>query len=134
MTLRLELRNWMEDLDGLSAGEYTFAYNGAVTTNSEDLQVSIPHSVDHSVIGDIQGELIYVNSSGQGLIQTTGMYKFYDFASSNMDVITPRDLQINVDAFGADNTVATEASLRVEVEYKYEKVTNQDLLEILDIL
>ena len=134
MTLRLMIQNWQEDLEGLGGGEYTFAYNAAVTTNSEDLSTSIPHSVDHSVIGDIQGEVVYNNAAGQSSLETAGMFKFYDFAVSGMDVITPRDLQINVDAFGADNTVATEGRVRVEVEYKYEKVTNQDLLEILDIL
>lgn len=134
MTLRLMIQNWQEDLEGLSANQYTLAYNGAVTTNSEDLQTAIPHSVDHNVIGDIQGEVVYNNQSGNGSLFCTGMEKFYDFAVKDMDVITPRDLQINVDAFGADNTIATEGRLRVEVEYKYERVSDKDLLEVLDIL
>ena len=52
----------------------------------------------------------------------------------HLDLITARNLRLNADVFGANAASITEASIRCDVFFTYEKVTKGDILELLEII
>jgi len=129
--IKFSLNNWSEDLEGTVAVELNMAVQCALVRDPDDtLTIQTPaNSSSHDVLAehkcDIWSEL--------GNAHVSADQKEYYF-DENMDVPTARNLRFNVIGQGADVASLTEAVMRCEVEYTYEKIDDKGMLDLLDIL
>ncbi len=119
--------------DVLIAAEVV-SVNGALVRDPDDAtQVQFPqNTVEHDVIADYQQEYIgIVGAAGQFTVKNHGNQGIFDFEAMGVDVITARNMRINTQA---DGTELGTATTRVIIFYTLEKVTDVDILNLLDIL
>jgi len=132
----MQFMNWSEDYEGLAQGETTFAAQGALLRDPDDATtIQIPAgSVQHDVIAEAQlvGYIHSVTNENLGPM-ITGVTKIINFNHED-DVITARNMRLNVIGQGNDSAVLTETVLQAEIYYTLEKVTDVDILNLLDIL
>jgi len=132
----LQFMNWSEDYEGLAQGETTFAAQGALIRDPDDTTtIQIPAGrVQHDVLAEAQlvGYLHSVTNENLGPT-VTGVTKIYDFNHED-DIVSARNLRLNVVGQGNDSAVLTETVFQSEVHYTLEKVTDIDILNLLDIL
>jgi len=132
----LQFMNWSEDYEGLAQGETTFAAQGALLRDPDDATtIQIPAgTVQHDVIAEAQlvGYIHSVTNENLGPF-LSGVMKIIDFNDED-DMITARNLRLNVIGQGNDSAVLTETVFQAEIYYTLEEVTDTDILNLLDIL
>ena len=136
LDITLQFMSWNEDLEGIVAGEYIWAAQGALIRDPDDTTtIQIPAgSVQHDVLMETQ-MVGYYNSTVAEISGPfiTGVHKTQHYNEED-DVISARNLRLNVVGQGNDVAILTETALQAEVRYRYEEVKDADLLNILDIL
>lgn len=129
-----EWRSWGTDLVGLGAIEADLQMNCSLIRDPDDITTTqMPqNAVQHDVIAETS-EGVFQNPTGSLAGFTSLLRKTIDFPE-HIDVITARNMRFNATGGGADSANITESAARVEVYYTLEKVTDADILELLDIL
>ena len=99
---------------------------------------SLPsNSVQHDVLMDLEVSM-YITASSASPIQNFANeernFKQIYFSGEGVDVITARNMRLNLDAEGADAADATEAFGIAIIHYTLEEVKDEDILALLDIL
>ena len=133
--MKISSYNLSEDLFNLT-GDVAAQISAALVRDPDDsVNITPPNSVKHDILqyllldivgtdlGTAGGSITYINE-----MVDTG------YIPETIDVITARNLRFNIDQFGTNKSDLTASGMRAEVWYTYEKVTNTDLAELLDIL
>lgn len=101
-------------------------------TNTDEIPSNV---VEHDVIGDMKFA-IGVDHDAVGTLQgtqtMTSSRKEVNFVSEGLDVVTARNMRFNSDA--DVNDFVGEPNVEVEIHYTLERVTDIDILNLLDIL
>lgn len=132
----LQFINWNEDLEALATGEYVFGAQGCLVRDPDDTTtIQIPaNTVQHDVLMEINISGFYnLDTSQISGPFLTGVVNRQHYNEED-DVITARNLRLNVVGQGNDVVILTESALRANIRYRYEEVKDADLLNILDIL
>lgn len=132
----LEISSLSEDFEGISVDKLA-RVNGALVKDPDDTSTIGPptDSVDHDVIADINCEILIVAGvAGDTAFWVSQIAKKFNFSAEGVDVITARNMRLNVDVFGTDAADLTESAIQVTVHYTLEKITDADILALLDIL
>lgn len=128
--------NWNEDVEGI-VGDLTMGCVGALIRDPDDItsQAFPNNEVQHDVVAAFSAELQSDADGSADLtaIEVEGARKVVEIPE-HIDLITARNMRWNVNGTGPDNASLTESAGRVAVYYTLEKVTNADILELLDIL
>lgn len=92
--------------------------------------------VQHDVLMDLEAsQYITLTASGNNLaVGEENNFKQIYFDQEGVDVITARNMRLNIDAEGTDGADATEAFGICIIHYTLEKVSDNDILNLLDIL
>ena len=135
--LTLILKDVAEDIEGISVDKL-IRYVGALVKDPDDTTSTLITlgRVDHDVLADFSVNLIIVaGTAGDTVAMFDGpTFREFNFSAEGLDVITARNLRLNVDAAGTNGADATEASLAAVIRYTLEKITDQDILALLDII
>jgi hypothetical protein len=133
--MRITPYNLSEDLHNLT-GDFAMQVSAALVRDPDDsTNITPPNSVKHDILQylllDITG-----NDTGStgGSIMVVNESVDTGYIPESIDVITARNLRFNIDQFGSNKSDLTASGMRAEVWFTYEKVTNTDLAELLDIL
>lgn len=132
--VRFDIEDIGLDVDGIVNGQWQ--YRGALVRDpDDDDSIEIPNNeVQHDVICDHNIEVMVDATATQGNAFATVKPIIYEFAKNELDVITARNMRYNVAASGADKANATMAISHCAVWYTLEKVSDSDILNLLDIL
>lgn len=133
MMLIVELIN--EDLEGISVDKI-ITYKVCLIRDPDDsTSVSIPtNEVQHDVIMDHQVDVALIAGvAGDSGLAVSINRKEIDIPE-HVDLITARNMRLNVVATGSDKADATEAVGTSQIYYTLEEVKDADILELLDIL
>jgi len=90
--------------------------------------------VDHDVIADHEVEVLISAGTAEAIIHITPQFIIFDFSNLDVDVITARNMRLNIDAEGTNAADATGAFGIGQIYYTLEKIKDDDILEILNIL
>jgi len=107
----------------------------ALVRDPDDITtVLIPNnSVQHDVIADYIHEtlVLEITAVGEIFLAGNGFNKIIDFTNLGLDVITARNMRFNSVATttGGNGTI-----FGVAIHYTLEKISNEDILNLLDIL
>ena len=132
----LEVKSIIEDFEGISVDKIA-TIRAAVVKDPDDVtSIVVPdETVDHDVILDVEGEvLIVAGTAGDTIALFRNMRIQVNFSAEGVDVITARNMRMNVQAVGTDAADITEASINSTTHYTLEKITDADILALLDIL
>ena len=110
--------------------------NMAIVRDPDDTKTTTMQSnvVQHDVLADFEWEILIVagTAGDPGIIMTAQKY-VYDIPE-HIDVISFRNLRFNAVADDDNAADITEAVALVQLFYTLEKVRDDDILELLDIL
>jgi len=118
---------------GIGATVTTHTVQAALVRDPDDAaSYEIPENeVQHDVICDYLNEVIYTinTTNGVGAIIFSNPKEYIYFSENEFDIISARNLRLV--GFG---TATTEMEVDVTIWYTLEKITKDEVLEILDIL
>lgn len=92
------------------------------------------NTVEHDVIADHEVEVLISAGTAEAIIWITPYSIILDFDKMGVDVITARNMRLNIDAEGTNAADATGAFGVAQIYYTLEKIKDEDILEILNIL
>lgn len=132
----LEIKSIIEDFEGISVDKLATIRAALIRDPDDVTSILIPdETVDHDVLVDLEGEvLIVAGVAGDTVGLFRNMRISINFSAEGVDVITARNLRMNVQAVGTDAADVTEASINATIHYTLEKITDADILALLDIL
>lgn len=125
-----------EDLENFSV-DRVVRYRIALIKDPDDT-TSLAHGsnrTEHDVLADLEVSVLTVAGTAGDpgtLIEVNS--KLINFEEMKVDVITARNMRLNVDAEGTDATLATEAFGIAIIYYTLEEVKDDDIINLLDIL
>ena len=108
---------------------------GLVRDPDDSVNITPPNSVKHDILQYLLVDITGTDIANRGAsIHVLNESVDTGYIPEGIDVITARNLRFNIDQFGTSKSILTASGMRCEVWYTYEKVTNTDLAELLDIL
>lgn len=133
--MKISSYNLSEDLFNQTS-DFAAQIAAALVRDPDDsTNITPPNSVKHDILQyllvDITG---YAQGSTGGGMMIVNESVDTGYIPEGIDVITARNLRFNIDQFGTNKSDLTASGMRAEVWFTYEKVTNTDLAELLDIL
>lgn len=97
--------------------------------------IEIPvNQVQHDVIMEHKVTVVNLQGTAESALAVSETLKKLDFSSEGNDLITARNMRFNIVTSGPGPTLATEGLGSVHIYYTLEKVTDIDILNLLDIL
>lgn len=132
----LRILNLVEDFETISVDKLA-TITGALVKDPDDItSVNQPSGVvDHDVLMDLHTSiLIMAGTAGDPGMIITNAEKEANFAAEGLDVITARNMRLNVDGAGTDVADLTESQFQCTVHYTLERITDADILALLDII
>lgn len=132
----LEVQRIAEDIETISADKL-IRYLIALLKDPDDATtVSMSsNNVEHDVLIDHEVEvLIVAGTAGDTTSYVSKSRLEMDFSHLGLDVITARNMRLNGDVEGTDAADGTEAFGIAHVYYTLEKVTDEIILNLLNIL
>ena len=133
----LENHDIHEDLEGISADK-AFQLACALIKDPDDTTTVafVNNRVDHDVLMVLTTDvLIVANAADTSLSMYVGRtLNERNFTQEGLDVFTARNMRLNMDAFGTDLADATESIAEVLIHYTLEKISDEDIINLLDIL
>lgn len=135
-TAMMEFRRVGEDFEGISADKLARLQAALVLDPDDAANFTVPTNVvSHDVLMEIEGEVIIVAGTAGDVIARFDMARLIkNFESEKLDVITARNMRLNVDGGGTDVSDLTESTCVAIIDYTLEKITDADILSLLDIL
>jgi hypothetical protein len=132
-SIKLSINNWSEDFETLITNQFNMQIQSALLRDPDDsTTVQTPaNETEHDVVAELKSDLWLDGGTGGQVV--SNQQKTYDFPEF-VDVITARNMRFNTIGQGGDVASLTESVARCEIEYTLEKVTDADILELLDIL
>jgi len=131
----IEVLDIEKDLAALAA-DSEYKMFGALVRDPDDItSAAIPSNrVDHDVIMDFDVGVVFIFAV-EGVPQIIGdVRKERNFNAEGIDVFTARNMRFNIDGAGAQVALLTEARAKAVVHYTLEKISNVDIVNLLDIL
>ena len=133
--MKLETYNLGVDLADQDADLECQIASAIVRDPDDSTNITPPNSVKHDILHYMTTDIMQSVSGVGSSLLILGNEHDTGFIPESVDVITARNLRLNSDQFGANKSLLTTSSgVRAHVWYTYEKVTNTDLAELLDIL
>lgn len=108
----------IKDPDDITTVDYT--------SNQVDHDVLLVHTCDILIVAnaaDTSLSAVFLNTRREE-----------NFAAEGLDVFTARNMRLNVDAFGTDAADITESVAQMIIRYTLEKITDDLIIDLLDIL
>ena len=132
--LRVERIN--EDFEGISVDKLARISFALLRDPDDSTTVSIPtNQTQHDVIMDHEVEvLIVAGTAGDPGIWVSKLSREKTFAREGADLITARNMRLNAIGGGTDGADLTESLAVCHIEYTEEKVDEDDIIDVLDIL
>ena len=133
--MKIATYNLSEDIYNQTA-DFACQIAAALVRDPDDSSnITPPNSVKHDILQYVLVDVTGTDIGNQGS-STLVLNESVDtgYIPESIDVITARNLRFNIDQFGTNKSILTASGMRAEVWYTYEKVTNTDLAELLDIL
>lgn len=125
-----------EDIEGISVDKI-IRYVAALVLDPDDATSTfIPNNtVVHDVLMEYNDSTVIIaGTAGDTGFKLADKVLNFDFSAGSIDVVTARNMRLNVDTIGTDAADATEAQMSCIIYYTLEKITDDLLLSILDIL
>ena len=123
-----------EDFEGISADKVARISFAVIRDPDDTNTTSVPtNETSHDVIMDHEvGILIVAGTAGDVVFYVSDVRREREFGEG--DVITARNMRLNVVGGGTDVADLTESLAVAHIEYTLEEVSDNDILAILDIL
>jgi len=126
-----------EDIEGISVDKLIRYLLAIINDPDDQTQTTLGSNiVDHDLLLDLEVEVILTaGTAGDtvALIIPSDARREKSFSDNGLDTIAARNLRLNIDVEGTDLADATEAFGVVQISYTLEKVTDQDILAVLQI-
>ena len=126
----------VEDFETI-ASDRLIRYNAALVRDPDDTVTTglTSNRVEHDVIADIEvGALSNLSAGSENMMVFEDNSKVVNYERMGSDMITARNMRLNIVGAGTDVAQATEAVGKAIIHYTLEKVTDTDILNLLDIL
>ena len=134
--ITLHHRSLVEDFEGISADKLARIHTAVIKDPDDTSGISFPNNkVDHDFIMMLFTEILIVAGTAGDTIADLGT-RFHEknFTSEGLDVFTARNMRLNSDVFGTDAADITETVAECIVQYTLEKITDEMIIDLLDIL
>lgn len=132
-----KVRDIHEDLEGLIAGvaDIEMGVHMVLLRDPDDITtVLIPDEESaHDGLADFSFSVMGIGTANGVTIIYSESERQMNF-DEGLDVITARNLRFNCVGVGPDAASLTESQIECEVYYTYERVTDDQILQLLDIL
>lgn len=131
-----DFRSTTEDVEGLSGDILVRLLLGLMLDPDDTVTKSMPtNSVQHDMLADHEYELAFTAGvAGDVMMIHTQKLKIIDFTNLGIDVISARNMRLNGIAEGTNGVSATETIGKCDIYYTLEKINDNDILNLLDIL
>ncbi len=125
-----------EDFEGISVDKLARMLSALIKDPDDTSTIDFTSNVvDHDVLMNLDTEIIIVaGTAGDTGFLVKNNKSELNFAAEGLDVFTARNMRVNSDAFGTDAADITEASVSVKVHYTLEKISDEMIINLLDIL
>ena len=131
--IEFDIRGIQDDIDAIVNGQWEMVV-ALIRDPDDTTTIGVPaNSVQHDVVDDFDVQVVVDATSTQGNAFITTIFK-QNKVPEHVDIITARNMRFNIAGAGQDVANLTEAQARVKVKYTLEKVTDIDILNLLDIL
>lgn len=132
----IEVLDLHEDFQAVSADKIASIDTCLIKDPDDITSISIPTGrVDHDVLMSHRNEVLIVAGTAGDTIADFGRKKTSrNFSSEGLDVITARNLRLNCQGSGTDSADLTESRVECIIHYTLEKITDADILALLDII
>lgn len=132
----LEVRGIAADIATISVDKL-LSYIVGLILDPDDITTTFPPTnvVSHDALESLQVDVLVVaGTAGDPGVYISFLRKEVNYESEGLDVITARNMRQNIDITGTDAADGTEAIAVTTIHYTLEKITDVDILSLLDIL
>lgn len=132
----MDWNDWHEDVDGQTSTTDMGVHMLLLRDPDDTTTTEIPsNQVQHDAIAELQVSFFSDVDAGSDLIgpvisETARIIEIPE----HVDLITARNMRFNIVGVGSDVALLTESQAQTHIYYTLEKVTDADILELLDIL
>ena len=132
----LENRHMTEDFEGISVDKLARATATLIKDPDDTASFAFPNNtVDHDVLMTLVTEIIIIaGTAGDTGFHIGRTVNNKNFNAEGLDVFTARNMRLNIVAQGTDLADITETLCEVLIDYTLEKISNEDIINLLDIL
>lgn len=132
----ISVKNVVEDFEGISVDKIGRIRAAIVRDPDDAVTVAIPNnSVSHDVLDAHNVDVIITaGTAGDTAFYIGPPIKRNQYGPTGLTVITARNIRLNADAFGTDAADFTESEVEAIVIYELIRVTDTDILNLLDII
>lgn len=135
--VEMEAEGLFEDFEGISADKHA-TFKMCLLKDPDDTTTIefTSNRVDHDVLMVNRGSVLIVANAADTSLSMAfhGVRKERNYTAEGLDVFTARNMRFNIDAFGTDAADMTETIAVCDVHYTLEKITSEDIINLLDIL
>ncbi len=130
---QFKLRDLHEDIEGTTGAKHYGVHMALLRDPDDANTILIPNnSVGHDVVDEFSITVNTINVT-VGWSVVSALRKFIPVFKEN-DLITARNMRFNAVGVGAQAADLTESLAEVIIQYTLERVSDADVLELLDIL
>lgn len=134
--VKQHFKNVQADMLGIDI-DSEWGMRSALMRDPDDITTIVEpnNSVEHDVITSHECGMHFNPVATVGSAVIVGkLMKQDNFAAEGLDVFTARNMRWNINGIGAQVASLTEALGEVLIRYTLEKITNSDIINLLDIL
>lgn len=134
--VHMHIEKIFEDFEGLSVDAIADWIMCLVKDPDDITSIVFPtNTVDHDILMVMKGGIMIIaGTAGDPGIAIYGTSKERNYSAEGLDVFTARNMRFNIDAFGASNGSMTESRANVDIHYTLERITDDNIINLLDIL
>lgn len=97
--------------------------------------IEIPEErTDHDVLIDYVNEVLIAAGAANSTSNLTNLIKNYNFSAEGLDVFSARNMRLNCVGVGTSVADLTEALVYCTLHYTLELISDDDIINLLDIL
>lgn len=133
----LEHKRIGEDIEGLSADTLYRLQSTLIKDPDDSTSIGfVSNRVDHDILmqNDTDVAIIANAADTSVAIYVSETKQDFNFSAEGLDVFTARNMRLNIDAIGTDAASVTEGIATATIHYTLEKITDDLIIDLLDIL
>lgn len=133
----IKVNKIMRDFEAIAA-QKSATLNICLIRDPDDITtIQFPsNTVDHDVLAALEVEVdVEFGTAETDIVIVPPEARIEkNFSAEGLDAFTARNMRFNIDALGTDAADITESEAEVFIDYTLERITDDDIINLLDIL
>ena len=134
--ITIEHRQMNNDFATISADKLASLHSAVIKDPDDTSGISYPNNkVDHDFLLILYSDVLIVAGTAGDVSFTLGkQFIERNFVAEGLDVFTARNMRMNTDAFETNGADFTETVVECVIRYTLEKISDEMIINLLDIL